>query len=990
MIRHRHGSDPATGWRGSRWMIPAIAAICIAGPASAQDTDTATYSVTFTGNWTDASTTPTGDLPGSAHFTTLIGAIHNSSVSFWSVGGTASRGVESMAEIGGTSTLRSEIEASPHHHAVIQRGVSFGGTGTATFNITVPEDHPLITLSSMIGPSPDWFVGITGRSLLDGQGNWRARVDINLYPYDAGTEDGETFSLNNPDTNPQGTITSLRGVAPFTNAHMATLSFVLDTTDQPPGRVTGVSVTPGIGTLAVSWNAVADADGYKVQWRSGGQAFGTARQRTVGSSVRAVTLSNLTPGVEHFVRVIATKTGTADGTPSNVQNGIPLAPPVQPPGRVSGVAVTPGIRQLTVSWNPVGDADGYKVQWRAGGQSFGSARQRVVGSSVTRDTIPNLTPGVQYFVRVIATKTGSRDGTPSNAANGTPTAPVNQPPESVSQIAMQFLEVGGSVRIGLSNHFRDPEGRTLTFSAVSDTTANVRVSVQGSVLTVRGVARGGASVTVTARDSGGLTASQSFRAMVGRVAFFTTNSASAPEGGTARLTVRLSRAARTSTSLEYAFSTDSNPNTSDANAADYQGTGGTLTIPAGRTDTVIEIAIADDTDIEPAREVFTVTLTVPAEHENDIALGTATATVIIEEGVCDRTPEVRDALRGLATCSAVSTFHLNRQESLVLADMEVDALQSRDFDYLPRLRDLDIHGNRLQTLPAGLLSGLGNLVSLRLDGNSLTELNASALTGLDRLQQLRLDGNRLAALPDGLFLGIPSLTELQLQDNPGAPFTLTLALARTDADNMAPGPATVVATVPEGAPFEMRQRVSASNGDLSTDYVVVPAGNTASVPITVTKTGEGAVRVALDAAPPIPTTLCGDDSHPCFRGIATAAGPTLVLFKNPLRATDSPPALDLLATGDPTTVELAPLFTGAEGETLTYAVESSNPELLSVRVEGGNLVLLPNDVGEGGLVTVSVTATDEDGLTATVSFVVAIEPNPRGFLRGWRKGLFEE
>lgn len=890
MIRHRHRSDPATGWRKILRLLPAVVAICVAGPATAQDT--ATYSVTFTGNWTDASTTPTGDLPGSAHFTTLIGAIHNSNVTFWEPGGTATAGVESMAEIGGTSTLRSEIQASPHHHAVIQQSVSFGGTGTATFNITVPEDHPLITLSSMIGPSPDWFVGISGRSLRDGD-EWRTSLTIPLYPYDAGTEDGDTFSLNNPDTDPQETITSLRGVAPFTNERMARLSFTLDTTDQPPGRVTGVSVTPGISAL-------------------------------------------------------------------------------------------------TVSWNPVNNADGYKVQWRSGGQTFDTARQRVVGSSVTQATIPNLTPGVEYSVRVIATITGTGDGTPSIVEDGTPLAPVNRPPETTSQIAMQFLEVDGSVRIGLSNHFRDPEGRTMTFSAVSDSTANVRVSVQGSVLTVRGIARGGASVTVTARDSGGQTATQSFRAMVGRVAFFATTSASAPERGTARLTVRLSRATNASISLEYAFGTDSSPNTSDANAADYQGTGGTLSIPAGQTEAAIEITIADDIDIEPAREVFTVTLAVPAEHANDLALGTAAATVIIEEGVCDRTPEVRDALRGAAACAAVSTASLDRRVSLALANKAIDALRSRDFAYLPGMRNLDLSGNRLQTLPSGLVSGLEDLVSLRLDGNSLTELSSGALANLYGLRQLRLDSNRLDALPDGLFHRVPSLTELQLHDNPGAPFVLTLELARTDASVEAPGPATVVATVAKGAPFAMRARVTASNGELSADSMTVLPGTTTAVPVTVTSSGEGAVRVTLDAPPPIPTTLCGSDSHPCFRGIATAVGPTLVLFKNPLRATDSPPALDLLSASDAAVVDLTTLFTGAEGETLTYAVESSDPELVAVRVEGTNLVLAPNEIGEGGEATVTVTATDADGLTATLSFVVTIEPNPRSFLRGWRKALFEQ
>ena len=58
----------------------------------------ATYRVTFQGNWTTAST-PGGVVAG-AHFTTLIGAIHNDMVTFWESGGTATPGVENVAELG--------------------------------------------------------------------------------------------------------------------------------------------------------------------------------------------------------------------------------------------------------------------------------------------------------------------------------------------------------------------------------------------------------------------------------------------------------------------------------------------------------------------------------------------------------------------------------------------------------------------------------------------------------------------------------------------------------------------------------------------------------------------------------------------------------------------------------------------------------------------------------------------------------------------------
>ena len=50
----------------------------------------ATYTVAFQGNWTTAST-PGGVVAG-AHFTTLIGAIHNDMVTFWESGGTATAG----------------------------------------------------------------------------------------------------------------------------------------------------------------------------------------------------------------------------------------------------------------------------------------------------------------------------------------------------------------------------------------------------------------------------------------------------------------------------------------------------------------------------------------------------------------------------------------------------------------------------------------------------------------------------------------------------------------------------------------------------------------------------------------------------------------------------------------------------------------------------------------------------------------------------------
>ena len=203
----------------------------VSQPTLSQSDATAEYSVKFTGNWTLTSTP--GGVVGGAHFTTIAGGKHNSSASFWKSGEKATSGLESLAELGLTSGFINEINASTHTDASFTSGVGGGGTGTSTFTLNMKRTHPLVTFGSMIGPSPDWFVGLSGYSLLDSDSNWVSTVTVNLYPYDAGTEDGDDFSLSNPATNPQGVITSIRGVGKFSNAAMATISFTRQDTPPP-------------------------------------------------------------------------------------------------------------------------------------------------------------------------------------------------------------------------------------------------------------------------------------------------------------------------------------------------------------------------------------------------------------------------------------------------------------------------------------------------------------------------------------------------------------------------------------------------------------------------------------------------------------------------------------------------------------------------------------------------------------------------------------
>ena len=89
--------------------------------------------------------------------------------------------------------------------------------------------------------------------------------------------------------------------------------------------MTNVAVTAGSGELAVSWDAVAGATGYLVQWKSGTEDWDPARQEDLsGGSATSHTIPNLANGTAYTVRVVATQTGADDGVASEPVTGTPV------------------------------------------------------------------------------------------------------------------------------------------------------------------------------------------------------------------------------------------------------------------------------------------------------------------------------------------------------------------------------------------------------------------------------------------------------------------------------------------------------------------------------------------------------------------------------------------------------------------------------------------------------------------------------------------
>jgi hypothetical protein len=212
---------------------------------------TATYTITFNSEWNAENHNNNNSLPSNAHYSKLVGAVHNSDVSYWQTGELASTGLKNIAEIGNNTAFFNQVQNNINAGNT-QQYIDGSNLNSATGSITIrimdiSESYPLLTLASMIAPSSDWFVGVNNLSLIDSNGNWRDSITIEMFAYDAGTENDEIdYSFNNTPTNPQQNITSKNNVAPFNNVRIGTLTVSLDSTlgISNNNEITKVSIYP--------------------------------------------------------------------------------------------------------------------------------------------------------------------------------------------------------------------------------------------------------------------------------------------------------------------------------------------------------------------------------------------------------------------------------------------------------------------------------------------------------------------------------------------------------------------------------------------------------------------------------------------------------------------------------------------------------------------------------------------------------------------------
>lgn len=148
------------------------------------------------------------------------------------------------------------------------------------------------------------------------------------------------------------------------------------------------------------------------------------------------------------------------------------------------------------------DADDDPLTYAATSSDAAVAAVSVSGSMLT---IAGVAPGTA-IVTVFASDPGGLAATQRTRV--TVEAP-NRAPEPVGTIPAQTLAPDQWVSLSAASHFRDPDGDSLSISAETSNPAAASVTVSGDVVTIARAGTGTATVSVVARDPGGLSARQS-------------------------------------------------------------------------------------------------------------------------------------------------------------------------------------------------------------------------------------------------------------------------------------------------------------------------------------------------------------------------------------------------------------------------------------------------------------------------------------------------
>ena len=746
----------------------------------------------------------------------------------------------------------------------------------------------------------------------------------------------------------------------------------------PVGTIDAQTVTVGESEAVDVAGNFSDPDGDDLIYTAASSDDAVATVSVLGA---VVTVAGVAAG-SATVTVTATDPGGLTATQTfGVTTVVPANQDPVPVGTIDAQTVTVGESEAVDVAGNFSDPDGDDLIYTAASSDDAVATVSVLGAVVT---VAGVAAG-SATVTVTATDPGGLTATQTFGV--TTVVPANQDPVPVGTIDAQTVTVGESEAVDVAGNFSDPDGDDLIYTAASSDDAVATVSVLGAVVNVAGVAAGSATVTVTATDPGGLTATQTF----GVTTVVPANQDPVPVGTIDAQTVTVGESEAVDVAGNF-----SDPDgddliytaaSSDDAVATVSVLGAVVTVAGVAAGSATVTVTATDPGGLTATQTFGVTTVVPA-NQDPVPVGTIDAQTVTvgESEAVDVAGNFSDPDGDDLIYTAASSDDAVATVSVLGAVVNVAGVAAGSATVTVTATD-----------PGGLTAtqtfGVTTVVPANQDPVPVGTIDAQTVT-VGESEAVDVAGN--FSDPDGDDL---IYTAASSDD---AVATVSVLGAVVNVAGVAAGSATVTVTATDPGGLTATQTFGVTT--------VVPA-NQDPVPVgtidaqTVTVGESEAVDVAGNFSDPdgddlIYTAASSDDAVATVSvlgavvtvaGVAAGSATVTVTATDPggLTATQTfgvttvvPANQDpvpvgtidaqTVTVGESERVDVAGNFSDPDGDDLIYTAASSDDAVATVSVSGA----VVNVAGvAAGSATVTVTATDPGGLTATQTFGVTVTAN---------------
>ncbi len=742
------------------------------------------------------------------------------------------------------------------------------------------------------------------------------------------------------------------------------------------GTISPVTATLGGGAIDVDVSSkFSDPDLHTLSYTTVSSDTTKATASVSGSTVKitAVAVGTVT------VTVTANDGNGGTGTQTigvTVPNRAPTAV-----GTISPVTLTAGGSATDVDVSSkFGDPDNHTLTYTAVSSDTSKATVSVSGAVV------KITPRASGTATVTVTANDNNGGSVKQTIS---VRVSNRAPIKVGTISpVTLTAAGSSTNVDVSGKFLDPDSDTLSYTAVSSDTTKATVSVSSSTVTITPVAAGSATVTVTASD-GSLTATQTISVTVEQ-----SNRAPTAVGTISPVTLTTAgSSANVNVSSKF-----SDPN------------GDTLSYTAVSSDTTkATVSVSSAVVTITPKAVGTSTVTVTA---SDGSL-TATQTIAVTVRQSNRAPTAVGTISPVTlTAGGIST---NRNVSSKFSDPDNDTLGYTAVSSNTTKATVSVSGavvtitpktagtatvtvtasdgslTATQTIsvtvnppPNGAPTTVGTILPITLTaGGSATNVGVStyfsdpdgdtltytAVSSDTTKATVSVSSSTVTITPKAVGSATVTVTA---RDNGSLTATQTIAVTVSTTPNRAPervGTIDPVILTAGASPANVN--VSSKFRDPDNDTLSYTAVSSDTTKATVS-VSSSTVAITPKAVGSATVTVTARDTNGLTATQIIAVLVTAAPNRAPVAVGTIPPVTPT-AGASPTSVNVLSNFSDPDGDTLNYTAVSSNTGVATVSVLGATVAITPKVVGT---TTVTVTARDNNGLTATQTIVVLVTAAP--------------